>query len=153
MQVDQDYTNPDYFNQERDKIAMEVVNAFKPQLERMFSDCKFAYFLYSRGLYTGPYADTPEERLEHFKKVAEQTGANYGPRYTASLDGVPKVFVPGMAKHAWNAGAVDQNARRGGWSQEFADEYKGGAKKLERMAWAVSQAIDGRNLNHALTLV
>lgn len=148
----QDYNDYLFVEQERDKIALEVVSAFKPQLARLPSDSRYSQFLRSRGLYVGPYSDTPEDQREKFARVAQNTHAQVGPRYTAGLFG-PVVFVPGMLKHAWNSSAADINGAIAGMNSKDIKTYKENSHHLERTAWKVSAAIDSRDLNYALTAI
>lgn len=148
----QDYNNPVFLEQERDKIAMEVVTAFRQQLERMPSTSRFCQFLKKQGLYIGPYVDTPEDQKERFARVAENTGARSGYSLTAGLYG-PVVFVPGMLKHAWNSAASEINGAIAGMDRKEVDSFKSNSRDLERMAWKVSAAIDSRNLNYALSAI
>lgn len=148
----QNYDDPLFIEQERDKIALEVVSAFKSQLARFPYDSKFSLFLRSRGLYAGPYADSSEAQREKFSRVAENTHASSGPRYTAGVFG-PKVFVPGMAKHAFNSAAAEINGAIAGADPKDIQTYKENSHQLARMAWKVSAAIEGGNLNYALSAI
>lgn len=149
----QDYKDPLFVEQERDKIAQEIVRAFKPELAKMPSQSLYSQFLKKIGLYTGPYADTPESNLERFVRIAEQTHDVVGPRMNFTTDGSKSVYVPGMAKHAFNAGAARMNASLEGWTPEYKQAYQANAKSLEEMAQSVSEAILRKDLNGALTAV
>jgi hypothetical protein len=147
----QDYTNPLFVEQERDKIAHEVVRAFKPQLAVLESQSLYAHFLRDRGLYAGPYKDTPEDHMDKFQRVAENTGDQTGPRFNLTLDGSKSVFMPGMCKHAFNASAAELNAPIAGWTDDYKKSYQQAAKNLEQAAWSASEATLRKDLNGALT--
>ncbi len=137
----QDYTDPLFIEQERDKVVQEIVRAFSDDLSAVSSDSIYAKFLRHVGVYTGPYQDTPASQKEKFARISEQTFAERGPRFNTTIDGSKSVFVPGMCKHAFNAGAADLNGAIAGSDADYISQYKGGAKALETMAWSVSEAI------------
>ena len=149
----QNYANPLFIEEERDKIVQEMVRGFKPYLATIPSNSIYAHFLRDEGLYAGPYKNTSADVRAKFARVADATGDQPGPRFNLTLDGSPSVYIPGMCKHAFNAGAADVNARLGGWNADDLKNYKSGAKRLEQMAWSVSEAVLAQDLNGALTAV
>ena len=61
--------------------------------------------------------------------------------------------MPGIAKHAFNAGAAEINAPLGNWTAEYKRLYQQNAKSLELAALSVSEAILKKDLNGALTAI
>lgn len=151
----QDHTDPLFVEQEREKIELELVRAFKPQLATMHSSSVYCRFLKYQGLYAGPYADTSEDRHKKFARTAEVThdGIGPGPSMNFMLDGSQSVFIPGLCKHAFNAGAAELNGAIGNWSEEYKRAYQGSASALADMAQSVSEAILRNDLNGALTAI
>ena len=150
----QDYTNPLFVENERDKIAHEIVSGFRLVLELLPSNSKSCLFLREKGLYIGPYSDTPADKKDEFLKVAKSTHSpDAGPKLNVTIDGSISPHVPGMLKHAWNSGAARVNGQIAGQSNDEIERYEVAAKGLERTAWAVSRAIADGDLEAALEAV